>query len=745
MINVNQITSQLAKMPDPMLQKYAAMHKDDPYTVALALSESNRRKAMRVGANPMPGEQPKVVDQDIAEMAMPQPQMPQQAPQQMAQQQLPENVGIGQLPAPNMQRMADGGIVGYAEGGSVPGYAEGVKVEDYVQKYAKEYNLDPARLAQIISVESGKAGAEAQNPKSSAHGLGQLVNSMWGKMGGGNRKDPETQVRNTAKLLRSNTDSFIKATGREPTPSESYTTWVLGDSTGRAVLKADPSTPVADIIKKASPKLADKIMSSNKEILVGKNAGDVVKWADNKMISVAAPAVAAAPVVAAAAPAASASAPVKPAAPAPGEDKRAWYDRYRDLAMSGDAQKAMLQGVQDVPSSLVGAPVDLSYYIANKLGRKPIEGEKPIMGSKYIQEKLEQLGVREPDSANPDLQNIREATSGIAGLYNPLSKTKAVETAAQAVARRARENAPKQLGGPTVTTATETAPKQLSGPTVTPAREAELVKAAEAEANAARVAREAELVKAAQAEANATRFTPYAEGPKAPEVGRIAAAQDVAGDLATRTRMSDINPVGAMAATPSAVEGIQGLLDPAKKPPTPTASNDLPPEVKGGVEDLMRGAAKDAGVKPSDFKNDMAMMFFLNLMGGKSPNALANVSQAGLGALKYGQELKKDQSEQLYREALSKHYGVDPMIQRAQALQDPAIARQFAKMKELEREPVTKEALLKAFMGSPEGMAASSDHAKFRTAFQNYIQSYESVLGPIGGMPPNVKVTRSGP
>jgi hypothetical protein len=413
--------------------------------------------------------------------------------------------------------------------------------------------------------------------------------------------------------------------------------------------------------------------------------------------------------------------------------------------MSGEAQKAMLQGVQDVPSSLVGAPVDLSYYIANKLGRKPIEGEKPIMGSKYIQEKLGQLGVREADSANPDLQNIREATTGIAGLYNPLSRTEAVETAAQAIARRARENAPKQLGGPTVTTATETAPKQLAGPTVTPAREAELVKAAEAEANAARVAREAELVKAAQAEANATRFTPYAEGPKAPQVGRVAAAQDVAGDLATRTRMSDINPVGAMAATPSAVEGIQGLLDPAKKPPTPTASNDLPPEVKGGVEDLMRGAAKDAGVKPSDFKNDMAMMFFLNLMGGKSPNALANVSQAGLGALKYGQELKKDQSEQSYREALAKHYGVDPMIQRAQALQDPAIAKQFAKMKELEREPVTKEALLKAFMGSPEGMAASSDPAKFRTAFQNYIQSYESVLGPIGGMPPNVKVTRSGP
>jgi len=559
------------------------------------------------------------------------------------------------------------------------------------------------------------------------------------------RTDPETQVRNAAKLLRSNTDNFVKATGREPTPSESYTTWVLGDSTGRAVLRADPSTPVADIIKKVNPKGADEILSANSSILKGKNAGDLLKWADNKMVSVAAPAVATAPVVAAAAPAAPAAAPVtaKPATPAPGEDKRAWYDRYRDLAMSGEAQKAMLHGVQDVPSSLVGAPVDLSYYIANKLGRKPIEGEKPIMGSKYIQEKLGNMGLRAPDSTNPDVQNIREATSGIAGLYNPLSKSEAVETAAQAIARRARENAPKQLGGPTVTTATETAPKQLGGPTVTPAREAELVKAAEAEANAARVAREAELVNAAKTEADATRFTPYVEGPKSPQVGRVAAAQDVAKDLTARTRLADVNPVGAVAVTPSAVEGVQSLLSSNKKQPEPP--KDLPPEVKGGIEDLMKVSAKDAGVKPSEFKDDMAMMFFLNLMGGKSPNALANVSQAGLGALKYGQELKKEQSEQTYREALAKHYGVDPMIQRAQALQDPAIAKQFAKMKELEREPVTKEALLKSFMSSPEGMAASSDPTKFRTAFQNYIQSYESVLGPIGGMPPNVNVTRVGP
>ena len=111
MINVNQITSELAKMPDHALQQYAAMHKNDPYTVTLALSEANRRKQMRMGAQgagAMP--QPTVVDQDIAQMS---------APQQMAMAHgLPEEQGIGQLPAPNMQGMAGGGIVAFGPGGS---------------------------------------------------------------------------------------------------------------------------------------------------------------------------------------------------------------------------------------------------------------------------------------------------------------------------------------------------------------------------------------------------------------------------------------------------------------------------------------------------------------------------------------------------------------------------------------------------------------------------------------------------
>lgn len=108
MLNVNQITSQLARLPDPALQKYAQMHKDDPYIMALAMSEFNRRKQTRQGAQINAPEQPKVVDQAIQSMGAP----------------MPEDVGIGQLPAGNMN-FADGGIVAFGNGGDVPRYQSG--------------------------------------------------------------------------------------------------------------------------------------------------------------------------------------------------------------------------------------------------------------------------------------------------------------------------------------------------------------------------------------------------------------------------------------------------------------------------------------------------------------------------------------------------------------------------------------------------------------------------------------------
>lgn len=92
--SINKITTTLSQMSNEELQQYAQMNKGDPYTMALVVAEANRRKE---GGMPSQ-EQPKVVDQQIASMA------------------LPEDMGIARLDAGNMD-FAGGGIIAFANGG----------------------------------------------------------------------------------------------------------------------------------------------------------------------------------------------------------------------------------------------------------------------------------------------------------------------------------------------------------------------------------------------------------------------------------------------------------------------------------------------------------------------------------------------------------------------------------------------------------------------------------------------------
>ena len=105
-IDQRDITSQLRMMDDRVLQQYAAMHKSDPYIFPLAFQESQNRQKIRMSGQAQMGgqEMPKVNDAALMAMA------PQAAPAQA-----PQGQGISNLPAPNMQRMADGGIAGYED------------------------------------------------------------------------------------------------------------------------------------------------------------------------------------------------------------------------------------------------------------------------------------------------------------------------------------------------------------------------------------------------------------------------------------------------------------------------------------------------------------------------------------------------------------------------------------------------------------------------------------------------------
>lgn len=97
---VATLTDKLALMPDQMLPRLAQQYKNDAITLSLILGEKNRRDRVRNAPKMQAAAaQPKVNDAVVAGM----------------QPQLPEQVGIGALPAPNMQQMADGGIAGMPE------------------------------------------------------------------------------------------------------------------------------------------------------------------------------------------------------------------------------------------------------------------------------------------------------------------------------------------------------------------------------------------------------------------------------------------------------------------------------------------------------------------------------------------------------------------------------------------------------------------------------------------------------
>lgn len=138
--NPNKLMAQLRMMPDQQLVQYAQMHKNDPYIFPMAFQESNTRKQMRAAQNAQAAPAPKVVDQNLQEMAQP----------------MLEEQGIAMLPAPNMQNMAGGGIVAFDDGGEVPGYAGGGTPGDEVFELAFKKVLKFEGGSKYLKDDAGK-------------------------------------------------------------------------------------------------------------------------------------------------------------------------------------------------------------------------------------------------------------------------------------------------------------------------------------------------------------------------------------------------------------------------------------------------------------------------------------------------------------------------------------------------------------------------------------------------------------
>jgi hypothetical protein len=99
------LPDRLRTLSDQQLSQFAQQNKEDLFSMALAKSETDARARMRQMGAPTQAPQGTVMDEVSAEMA---PQMPQQADPMMG------GIAAG---APDMD-FADGGIVGFAEGGT---------------------------------------------------------------------------------------------------------------------------------------------------------------------------------------------------------------------------------------------------------------------------------------------------------------------------------------------------------------------------------------------------------------------------------------------------------------------------------------------------------------------------------------------------------------------------------------------------------------------------------------------------
>ena len=153
---MEDMVKELTKLRPERLQQFAAEHQNDTYALLAAKAASEEQKKIMAARQPQQmGMPPKVNEQVVASIA--QPQAPQAAPQD---QGLPEDSGIAQLPAPNMQGLAGGGIVAFSTGGindgsqylrsTDGGRTWSVDAPDMVRNPTKPYYSEVANPAAVL-------------------------------------------------------------------------------------------------------------------------------------------------------------------------------------------------------------------------------------------------------------------------------------------------------------------------------------------------------------------------------------------------------------------------------------------------------------------------------------------------------------------------------------------------------------------------------------------------------------------
>lgn len=144
-------------------------------------------------------------------------------------------------------------------------------------------------INRIITIESA-GDARARNPRSSATGLGQFIDSTWLRMMGSYRPDlmasldretllalrfdPELSRQMVRHLAQEN-EAYLRARGFEATPGRLYLAHFLGPEGANQILRADPALPVGTVTGAA-------VIQAN-PFLANYSVADLRRWADQRM------------------------------------------------------------------------------------------------------------------------------------------------------------------------------------------------------------------------------------------------------------------------------------------------------------------------------------------------------------------------------------------------------------------------------------------------------------------------------
>jgi hypothetical protein len=736
--NAEKLTSQMAMLPDAALKQMAMMHKNDPYVLPLIISEDGRRKQMRQAAQAQMGgmPQPKVADAAIAGMDA-QPVMTEYGgPLQTGyggrvQTELPENQGIARIPTPNMRGMADGGIAGYEDdeegmatggmggmfnfaqqsepvmrmaGGGVPGYKNGVAVpadlDAFIDEQAKLNGISPAALRAVIQAESG-GKVDAQSKTSSAQGLMQLINRTFTKGGGdpAKRKDPFENIRVGAKVLGEDAAALRKQLNRDVSPEELYATHVLGRGTGSRLLQADPSMTMAQALKAADPKNADKIISSNSKLFGNgnKTVGEVMQTFSTKMAS-------AIPIGTA-----QAGELPKPAAP----DLASQIPGYSPARSLAPGEK------YDVPASTYDQTNSYFGKLADKMGI-PLEYQRNIA-------------------------NTANALSGFSAPINTVNR--AVGTASKALEATPEMIAKAQQAKQVAETQRLLPPAKAGLEALDEASQATRA-AAEAARRARGVEQDVQAAKAAEQSIDAANLTS--------KIARTTEEAVAAGPNARALDSAKVaNAAKALSGTQLAEEKIKGLFPEATRPEVGESVSGnydkVPPRAEAAPKpsDLLEATKEAVPAKErKGFGNDDLLMLGLSLLANKSPNFMTALGEAGIQTLGAKKEREKAETDLEYKDIMKKYYGA--LGTKAEADASFIASGEKGRMADRQKAAALIENDLAAFRKTMEGsMSQPGAEAAKRRELTNYYFGLFGIdvpatMASTAGVeiPQGVKVTR---